>query len=180
MGGLQSRLDEFKKQFESGATHEVIERMRCATAELEASGLGKKALKVGNRAPRILVSFLVRQERCCVASHGRNRKPSPTHRCRNIALAHAGYGSEPRMKTRGAHPQKNGFAYVPIEHVCSKGDAGPTSFALCMSNRVSAQLIDAEWIFCATGQEKRTAACREDREIQRCLDPQSSSHSTSK
>ena len=57
MASLQSRLDEFKKAFESGAppynaTHEVIETMHRATAELEASGLVNKALKVGDRAPK--------------------------------------------------------------------------------------------------------------------------------
>jgi hypothetical protein len=57
MGSLESRLDEFKKEFESGAppykaTHEVIETMHRATAELEASGLANKALKIGDRAPR--------------------------------------------------------------------------------------------------------------------------------
>jgi hypothetical protein len=56
MGSLHSRLDEFKKEFESGAapynaTHEVIEMMHRATAELKASGLVSKALKVGDRAP---------------------------------------------------------------------------------------------------------------------------------
>lgn len=56
MAGLQSRMDEFKKQFETGAppykaTHEVIETIHRATAELEASDLVKKALKVGDRAP---------------------------------------------------------------------------------------------------------------------------------
>jgi hypothetical protein len=50
-------LDEFKREFESGAppynaTHEVIESMHRATAELEASGLANKVLKVGDRAPR--------------------------------------------------------------------------------------------------------------------------------
>jgi len=57
MGSLQSRLDEFKKEFESGAppfhaTHEAIEKLHRATAELEASGLANKALKVGDRAPQ--------------------------------------------------------------------------------------------------------------------------------
>jgi hypothetical protein len=57
MGSLQSRLDEFKKEFESGAppynaTHEVIETMHRATAELEASGLANRALKIGDRAPQ--------------------------------------------------------------------------------------------------------------------------------
>jgi hypothetical protein len=57
MANLQSRLDEFKREFESGAppynaTHEVIETMHRATAELEASGLANKALKIGDRAPQ--------------------------------------------------------------------------------------------------------------------------------
>jgi hypothetical protein len=57
MGSLQSRLDEFKKEFESGAapynaTHEVIETMHRATAELKASGLVNKTLTVGDRAER--------------------------------------------------------------------------------------------------------------------------------
>src|SRR5580692_8235030 len=51
MADLQSRLDEFKKAFESGAppynaTQEAIETMHRATAELEASGLANKALRV--------------------------------------------------------------------------------------------------------------------------------------
>jgi len=57
MGSLQSRLGEFKRRFEAGAppynaTHEVIETMHRATAELEALGLANKALKVGDRAPQ--------------------------------------------------------------------------------------------------------------------------------
>jgi hypothetical protein len=56
MASLQSRLDEFKKGFESGAPpynapHEAIEKMHRATAELKASGLENKALKVGDQAP---------------------------------------------------------------------------------------------------------------------------------
>jgi hypothetical protein len=56
MAGLQSRLDEFKKAFESGAPPynappEVIETMHRATAELKASGLENTALRVGDRAP---------------------------------------------------------------------------------------------------------------------------------
>jgi hypothetical protein len=56
MAGLQSRLDEFKKAFESGAPpynapREAIETMHRATAELKASGLERMALKVGDRAP---------------------------------------------------------------------------------------------------------------------------------
>jgi hypothetical protein len=56
MATLQSRLDEFKKSFESGAPpynapHEAIETMHRATAELKASGLESTALNVGARAP---------------------------------------------------------------------------------------------------------------------------------
>ena len=56
MASLQSRLDEFKKAFESGAPpynapHQAIETMHRATAELEASGQVNKALRVGDRAP---------------------------------------------------------------------------------------------------------------------------------
>jgi hypothetical protein len=56
MSGLQSRLDDFKQAFESGAPpykapREAIETMHRATAELKASGLETKALKVGDRAP---------------------------------------------------------------------------------------------------------------------------------
>jgi hypothetical protein len=56
MAGLQQRLDEFKKSFESGAPpynapREVIETMHRATTELKASGIEDRALKVGDRAP---------------------------------------------------------------------------------------------------------------------------------
>ena len=56
MASLQSRLDEFKKAFESGdppynAPHEAIETMHRATTELRASGIEAQALKVGDRAP---------------------------------------------------------------------------------------------------------------------------------
>jgi hypothetical protein len=56
MAGLQARLDEFKKAFESGAPpynapREAIETVHRATAELKASGLENMALKVGDRAP---------------------------------------------------------------------------------------------------------------------------------
>jgi hypothetical protein len=56
MASLQSRLDEFKKAFESGAPpynapQEALETMHRATAELKASGLEDSALKVGDRAP---------------------------------------------------------------------------------------------------------------------------------
>jgi hypothetical protein len=56
MSDLQSRLDEFKKAFESGAPpydapRAAIETMHRATAELKTSGLESLALKVGDRAP---------------------------------------------------------------------------------------------------------------------------------
>ena len=55
MVSLQERLDESKKSFESGAPpynapHEVIETMHRATAELKATGIEERALKVGDRA----------------------------------------------------------------------------------------------------------------------------------
>ncbi len=57
VASLQSRLEEFKKAFESGAPpynapREAIETMHRATAELKASGLENRALKVGDRAPQ--------------------------------------------------------------------------------------------------------------------------------
>jgi hypothetical protein len=56
MAGLQERLDDFKKAFESGtppynAPHEAIEKMHRATAELKTSKIEEQALKVGDRAP---------------------------------------------------------------------------------------------------------------------------------
>jgi hypothetical protein len=56
MASLQSRLDEFKNAFESGAPPynapcEAIETMHRATAELKASGIEQQALKIGDRAP---------------------------------------------------------------------------------------------------------------------------------
>ncbi len=56
MSNLQNRLDEFKKAFESGAPpynapREAIEAMHRATAELKATGIENRALKVGDRAP---------------------------------------------------------------------------------------------------------------------------------
>jgi hypothetical protein len=56
MGNLQERLDEFKKAFESGAPpynapREAIETMHRATAELKATGIEDRALKVGDPAP---------------------------------------------------------------------------------------------------------------------------------
>jgi len=56
MASLQERLDKFKKSFEAGAPpynapHEVIETMHRATAELKATGIEGRALKVGEGAP---------------------------------------------------------------------------------------------------------------------------------
>lgn len=56
MTTLQERLDAFKKTFESGAPPynappEAIEKMHRATAELKASGIETRALKIGDRAP---------------------------------------------------------------------------------------------------------------------------------
>lgn len=60
MASLQERLDEFKESFESGAQpynapHEAIETMHHATAELKATGIEKRALKVGDRAPSFIL-----------------------------------------------------------------------------------------------------------------------------
>ena len=70
MASLKQRLDEFKKSFESGAPpynapREAIENMHRATAELEASGILDRALKVGDRAPTFT---LFNQEHAQVAS----------------------------------------------------------------------------------------------------------------
>ena len=56
ISNLKDRLDEFKKTFESGAppynvAPEKIATMHRATAELKASGIEDRALKVGDRAP---------------------------------------------------------------------------------------------------------------------------------
>ena len=56
MPGLQARLDDFKRTFESGgppynAPREAIETMHRATAELKATGIEGRALKAGDRAP---------------------------------------------------------------------------------------------------------------------------------
>ena len=70
MASLQSRLDEFKKAFESGAPpynapRETIEKMHRATAELKASGIEQSALKAGDR----IVSFaLFNQDHAKVSS----------------------------------------------------------------------------------------------------------------
>lgn len=56
MASLQSRLDEFKKAFESGAPpynapRDAIETMHRATAELKASGIEARTLKVEDHVP---------------------------------------------------------------------------------------------------------------------------------
>lgn len=56
MPTLQQRLDEYKKEFEAGGPPrnvplEAIEKMHRATAELKASGLEDRALKIGDVAP---------------------------------------------------------------------------------------------------------------------------------
>ncbi|MGC1231588.1 MAG: hypothetical protein WA855_04435 [Candidatus Acidiferrales bacterium] len=56
MSNLQTRLDQFKTTFESGAPpynapREAIETMHRATAELKATGIEARALKVGDSAP---------------------------------------------------------------------------------------------------------------------------------
>jgi hypothetical protein len=53
---LQEKLDEFRRTFEAGgppynAPREVIETMHRATAELKATGIEGRALKVGDHAP---------------------------------------------------------------------------------------------------------------------------------
>ncbi len=56
MSTLKDRLEEYKKTFESGAppynvTPERVATMHRATAELKASGIEGRALKIGDRAP---------------------------------------------------------------------------------------------------------------------------------
>jgi hypothetical protein len=72
MATLQQRLDEFKKAFDSGAPpynapREAIEKMHRATAELKASGIEDRSLKVGERAPSFT---LFNQDHVQVASIG--------------------------------------------------------------------------------------------------------------
>ena len=60
MSKLQTRLDEFKKTFESGAPpynapRGVIETMHRATAELKATGIEDAAMKLGDRAPSFVL-----------------------------------------------------------------------------------------------------------------------------
>jgi hypothetical protein len=56
MSNLKDRLEEFKRTFESGAlpynaTSEIVATMHRATAELKASGIEGRALKIGHHAP---------------------------------------------------------------------------------------------------------------------------------
>ena len=60
MSTLQDRLNELKKTTESGAApynmpHEAVDKMHRAAAELKASGIEERALKVGDRAPDFLL-----------------------------------------------------------------------------------------------------------------------------
>jgi hypothetical protein len=60
MSNLKDRLEEFKKTFESGAppynaTPEIVAMMHRATAELKASGIESRALKIGDRAPNFVL-----------------------------------------------------------------------------------------------------------------------------
>lgn len=60
MTSLQERLDQFKQSLESGAPpynaqRETIEKMHRATAELRASGIEARALKVGDHAPSFML-----------------------------------------------------------------------------------------------------------------------------
>jgi hypothetical protein len=70
MSNLQNRLDEFKRTFESrappyNAPREAVVKMHRATAELKASGIEGRALKVGDRAPNFT---LFNQDHLRVAS----------------------------------------------------------------------------------------------------------------
>lgn len=70
MSNLQARLDKFKKTFESGAppynaTRDAVETTHRATAELKASGVEARALKIGDRAPGFI---LFNQDHAEVAS----------------------------------------------------------------------------------------------------------------
>jgi hypothetical protein len=72
MAGLQQKLDEFKTAFESGAPpynapREAVETMHRATAELKATGIENRALKVGDRAPSFT---LFNQDHVEIASAG--------------------------------------------------------------------------------------------------------------
>jgi hypothetical protein len=60
MSKLQTRLDEFKKTFESGAPpynapRGVIETMHRATAELKATGIEDAAMKLGDCSPSFVL-----------------------------------------------------------------------------------------------------------------------------
>jgi hypothetical protein len=82
MPRLQARLDEFKKAFESGAPpcnapHKAIETMHSATAELKASRLEDRALKVGDRGPSFT---LINQNHVLVAlAHPHERRMRSAH-----------------------------------------------------------------------------------------------------
>jgi hypothetical protein len=55
MSNLKDRLEEFKKTFESGGppynvTQDRVATMHRATAELKASGIESRALRIGDRS----------------------------------------------------------------------------------------------------------------------------------
>jgi hypothetical protein len=76
MLNLKDRLEEFKKTFESGGppynvSPETVATMHRATAELKASGIEGRALKIGDRAPDFT---LFNQDHVEVSSKGLLRK----------------------------------------------------------------------------------------------------------
>lgn len=96
MASLQSRLDEFKKAFESrappyNAPHEAIEMTHRATAELKASAIENTALNVGDRAPefslfnqdhvKVNSADLLRQGPSSLASSEGTGDPTAIWRC---------------------------------------------------------------------------------------------------
>jgi hypothetical protein len=76
MSNLKERLEEFKRTFESGAppynvTPETVAMMHRATAELKASGIESRALKIGDHAPEFT---LFNQDHIAVSSKDLLRK----------------------------------------------------------------------------------------------------------
>lgn len=49
--GLQDKLDDMRRTFESSAPPEALAVMHRATKDLRSSGIMERALKVGDRAP---------------------------------------------------------------------------------------------------------------------------------
>jgi hypothetical protein len=76
MSNLKGRLEEFRTAFESGAPPynakpETVALMHRATAELKASGIEDRALKIGDRAPDFV---LFNQDHVEVSSKDQLRK----------------------------------------------------------------------------------------------------------